>query len=138
MVALIALLVFAWGIAQGPWSPRGNEQRQAPVSETSAVEAPDEIESEFDPEGPSSVGNEISELVLADGAQRVTVPWNAKEYICPACEQPIPNRRLIYLAKPPKYAHVLNDVLKCPSRLPSGAPCRFVFSPRSDVVVLRE
>jgi hypothetical protein len=78
-------------------------------------------------------GNRTSELMLAEGAERVTVPFAGKEYICPACEEPIPNRRIIYLGKPAKYAHVLNDVLKCPRSV-----CRFIFSPRSDAIVVRE
>lgn len=81
-----------------------------------------------------AMGPRISELALAEGAQRVTIPYGGgTEYICPACEQPIPNRRIIYLGKPAKYAAVLNDVLKCPR-----SQCRFVFSYRSDVVVVRQ
>ena len=73
-----------------------------------------------------------SELTLAEGVARVQVPQTGggNEYVCPNCERPIPNRRLVYLAKPPQHAHLLNDILKCPW-------CRFCWSPRSEVTVLR-
>jgi len=73
-----------------------------------------------------------SELSLADRATEVSVPYQGgSEYTCPNCEQQIPTRKQINLAKPAKYAHILNDILKCPF-------CSFVFSYRSRAVVLRE
>lgn len=51
----------------------------------------------------------------------VPIPYGASEYVCPACEQPIQTRKQINLAKPAKFAHRLNDVMKCPN-------CSFIFS----------
>lgn len=72
-----------------------------------------------------------SELTLAEGATTVAVPYTGgSEYVCPNCEQKIPNRRLVYLSKPPKFANALNDIVKC-------CWCRFHFSPRSEATILR-
>lgn len=79
----------------------------------------------------SHEGTPVSELVLADQARRVQVPYGGgSEYVCPNCERAIPTRKQIRLAKPAKHEHVLNDVLRCPF-------CQFIFSPRSEATVLR-
>lgn len=78
-------------------------------------------------------GTPTGELSLAENARRVPVPFGGgNEYVCPNCLEAIPNRRVIYLAKPPQFAHLLNDVIRCPRER-----CRFVFSPRSEAVVVR-
>lgn len=69
-----------------------------------------------------------TELYLEDSAREVSVPYAGSEYICPSCEQPIPTRKQINLARPAKYAHVLNEIQKCPY-------CMFIFSYRSRAVV---
>lgn len=71
-----------------------------------------------------------TELHLDDRAVEVAVPYNGLEYKCPNCEQMIPTRKQNNLSKPAKYAHMLNDVQKCPF-------CSFLFSYRSRAVVLR-
>lgn len=51
----------------------------------------------------------------------VPIPYGHDEYTCPSCGKPIPTRRQINLARPARYAHLLNDVQKCPH-------CSFIFS----------
>ncbi len=51
------------------------------------------------------------------------VPFVGNEYVCPNCHGIIPTRLLRTLNKPPQYAHLLNDVIRC-------AFCDFVFSYR--------
>ena len=77
-------------------------------------------------------GSPASELrFLDEGAREVPIPFGGgAEYTCPACEQGIPTRRQIRMAKPAKYEHVLNDLFKCPF-------CNFIFSPKSRATVLR-
>jgi hypothetical protein len=80
----------------------------------------------------SEPGSPSSELGFIDEAARdVPVPYGSAEYKCPSCEQSIPTRKQIRLAKPAKYEHALNDILKCPY-------CFFLFSPRSKATVLRQ
>lgn len=69
-----------------------------------------------------------SELHLDDGAREVSVPYAGKQYLCPNCEQHIETRKQINLAKPAKFAHLLNEVQKCPY-------CSFIFSYRSKAVI---
>jgi hypothetical protein len=57
------------------------------------------------------------------------VPYVGTEYVCPSCEMPIPNDKLLILKKPPRYAHLLNDVFRCPE-------CRLIFSYRSRAVAI--
>lgn len=71
------------------------------------------------------------ELRLADGAMEVPVPYPGPEYVCPNCERKIPTRKQQNMAKPAKYAHALNDVMKC-------CWCSFIFSYRSTMYILRE
>lgn len=53
--------------------------------------------------------------------QKATPPLSGNRYVCPNCELVIPTRALWTLAKPPRYAHLLNDIIKCPN-------CNFMFS----------
>ncbi len=77
-------------------------------------------------------GVAATEVSLVEGAQRVPVPFGGgNEYVCPQCEKSIPPLRTVFLSKPPKYSHVLNDVIKC-------ANCKFIFSPRMEAYVLRQ
>jgi hypothetical protein len=69
-----------------------------------------------------------TELHLDDSAREVAVPYAGSEYLCPNCEQHIPTRKQINLSRPAKYAHVLNEIMKCPF-------CMFIFSYRSRAVV---
>ena len=71
----------------------------------------------------------ISDLELNEVAKRVTQPYPEVEYRCPACERSIPTRKQIRLAKPAKYDHLLNDVLKCPW-------CNFLFAPKVNAAVV--
>lgn len=71
-----------------------------------------------------------SELALNDEVERITVPFNGNEYVCPNCEKSIPNGRLITTNRPPKYAANLNVILRCPF-------CWWYFSPRNEAFVLR-
>lgn len=71
-----------------------------------------------------------TELHLDDRAVEISVPYMGVEYRCPSCETSIPTRKQNPMAKPAKYAHMLNDVMKCPF-------CNFIFSYRSKAVVLR-
>lgn len=75
-------------------------------------------------------GVRVSELTLVEGAQRVAVPPKGNQWLCPNCEQLIPPLRIVFLGKPPKYREQLNDCIKCPH-------CKFIFSPRSEAIVLR-
>ena len=80
--------------------------------------------------GHTPQGVTVSELALMDGAQRVPVPYGrGNDWVCPACEQIIPPTQVRFLGKPPRYAHLLNDVIRC--------TCGFIFSPRSEALVLR-
>lgn len=54
-----------------------------------------------------------------------------KDYLCPQCEQLIPTRKQRLLAKPAKFANVLNDIHRCPH-------CQFIFSPKSDALVVSQ
>lgn len=84
-------------------------------------------------------GVQTSELTLVEGAERVSVPYGGgNQYVCPQCEKPIPPLRLVFLGKPPRYAHVLNDIIKCTNRDDEGRECRYIFSPRSEAVVLHQ
>jgi hypothetical protein len=69
-------------------------------------------------------------LIQASGAREISVPYSGTEYTCPSCEMKIPTRKQRPMSKPAKYAHMLNDVLKCPY-------CSFVFSYRLRAVVLQ-
>jgi protein-disulfide isomerase len=80
------------------------------------------------PDPPVSV-EPVSDLELTETAKRITLPYPEPEYRCPACERSIPTRKQIRMAKPAKYDHVLNDVLKCPW-------CNFIFSPRVTAAVV--
>lgn len=71
-----------------------------------------------------------TELHLDDRAIEVAVPYGGSEYKCPNCEQFIPTRKQNNLAKPAKYAHMLNDIQKC-------CFCNFLYSYRSRAVILR-
>lgn len=51
----------------------------------------------------------------------VVLPYPKDEYVCPACQQSIPTRKQITLSKPARFAHLLNDIMKCPH-------CTFIFS----------
>lgn len=74
----------------------------------------------------------MSEIALNDRARTVPLPsGGGSEYVCPACEQAIPTRKQIRLAKPKKYEAVLADCLKCPF-------CNFIFAPKEEAIVLRE
>lgn len=73
----------------------------------------------------------VSELFLEGSATEVSVPYTGREYICPDCRKPISTRKQINMTKPADYAHLLNDVQKCPH-------CSFIFSYRSKAVVLRK
>ena len=81
-----------------------------------------------------------SALALVEGVQRVSVPppQLGNQYVCPQCEKPIPPLRLVFLGKPPNYAHLLNDVIKCTNRDEQGRECRYIFSYRSEAFVLRQ
>jgi hypothetical protein len=69
---------------------------------------------------------------LHEDAREVPIPFGGgSEYTCPSCEQTIPTRKQIRLAKPAKFEHLLNDILKCPF-------CNFLFSPRSTATVIRK
>lgn len=74
-------------------------------------------------------GISASELHLM-GAERIPVPWRGNSWFCPNCEQTIPPLRVQFLGKPPKYAHVLHDVIRCTF-------CKFTFSPAMEAFVLR-
>lgn len=73
----------------------------------------------------------LSEMSLDENVEDIPVPYPGSEYKCPNCEQDIPTRKQIPLAKPAKYSHILNDVQKCPF-------CSFIFSYRSRAFVLRQ
>lgn len=74
-------------------------------------------------------GTPAEALALLEEAREVPVPYQGSDYVCPSCEQPIPTRKQIRMAKPAKYEHALHDVLKCPW-------CNFIFSPRQTATVL--
>lgn len=64
-------------------------------------------------------------------AAKVPVPWtDDNTWLCPNCEKKIPALRVIFLGKPPKYAHMLHDIVKC-------CWCRFAFAPMQEATVLR-
>lgn len=63
---------------------------------------------------------ELSLLVDQEFVE-VSVPYGAAEYTCPGCEHPIKTRSQIHMAKPARFAHLLNDVQKCPH-------CGIIFS----------
>lgn len=44
------------------------------------------------------------------------------EYVCPNCRAIIPTRKIVLMAKPPRFAHLLNDVIRC-------CYCNFIWSP---------
>lgn len=54
-------------------------------------------------------------------AHEEVLPYPFDEFVCPKCERKIPTRNQYILAKPAKFAHLLNDVLRCPF-------CSFDFS----------
>lgn len=72
-----------------------------------------------------------SELALVEGGvEYVPVPWVGNHWVCPNCEEEIPPLRVVFLGKPPKYANMLHDIIRC-------CWCKFNFSPRSEATVLR-
>ena len=81
----------------------------------------------------------VSELVLDETVERIPVPWGGgNNWMCPSCEQVIPPRKVRFLGKPPKYAHVLNNVIQCSNMI--GTPprsCGYILSPASEVLVIR-
>ena len=81
--------------------------------------------------GPVPSGVAASELsLIGTGVSREAVPWVGNEWLCPNCEMRIPPLRVQFLGKPPKYAHMLHDVIRC-------CWCRFAFSPMMEATVLR-
>lgn len=60
-----------------------------------------------------------------DAFYEVPIPYPRDEFMCPSptCGRSIELRKQIILAKPARFAHELNDVLKCPY-------CGIIFSPR--------
>lgn len=64
------------------------------------------------------------------GAERVAVPWRGNRWVCPHCEVEIEPLDLLFYGKPPKYADLLHDIIKCPH-------CLCAFAPRSEATVLR-
>lgn len=68
---------------------------------------------------------------LLEEAREVPVPYQGSDYICPSCEQPIPTRKQIRMAKPPRWEHALNQIFKCPY-------CNFIFSPRLTARVISQ
>lgn len=70
------------------------------------------------------------QLIKAQNARQINVPYTGDEYVCPNCERTIPTRKQRNMAKPSKFAHLLNDVQRCPW-------CSFAFSYRSSAVVLQ-
>lgn len=65
-----------------------------------------------------------AELDLTDQSfefVEVRQPYGRDMFLCPQCEQPIATRKQQTLAKPARFAHLLNDVMKCPN-------CAFIFS----------
>lgn len=71
-----------------------------------------------------------SELSLVGTVERIPVPWSGNLWVCPSCEQSIPPLRVQVLGKPPKYAQMLHDVIRC-------CWCKFSFAPMMEAVVLR-
>lgn len=53
--------------------------------------------------------------------QELEPPLSGNRYVCPNCCKAIPTRQLVTLAKPPRFQHLLNDIIKCPH-------CNFMFS----------
>lgn len=84
---------------------------------------------------------QVSELALLDDVQKVVVPFgDGRNWICPNCEARLSvvaegqdRLHALFLGKPPKYAHLLNDIIRCTG----DAGCGFIFSPRSEAIVLR-
>lgn len=71
--------------------------------------------------------------LTADEFVEVEQAYEHDEYVCPSpnCGKSIDTRKQIILSKPARYAHRLNDVLKCPY-------CGIIFSYRTLTVrVLR-
>lgn len=57
-------------------------------------------------------------------------PYRGNEYVCPNCRSVIPTRKIALMAKPPRFAHLLNDIIRC-------CYCNFLFSYRRESVGLR-
>lgn len=84
------------------------------------------------------MGLQVSEIILDETVERIPVPFSGvgNNWQCPQCEQVIPPRRVRFLGKPPKYAHMLNDVIQC-TMLVDNRQCGYIFSPASEVLVIR-
>lgn len=95
---------------------------QEPELEAGAVEPP------VDPESVSPPAAAIDVSIL-DDIQQVATPYPRPDYICPACEKPIPTHMQRRMNVPAKYEHELNQCFRCPF-------CRFVFSPKVGTVTL--
>jgi hypothetical protein len=65
--------------------------------------------------------NERAHSVLAETED--PTPFRGNEYICPNCRAVIPTRKIVLMAKPPRFAHLLNDIIRC-------CYCNFLFSYR--------
>lgn len=113
-----------------------------------------DVRSEPQSPPPRSAGTAEFDLTQSQ-AERLVEQYPDEEYLCPACEQRIPTRMQVRLAKPARYAERLNDVLKCPmptrncpkpgrhfnGHLPPlpdrhqadhvCPPCGFIFSPKA-------
>lgn len=80
-------------------------------------------------DAPLDADIELREIDLdAAEAIEVAVPYPHDEFICPSpnCGRAIEWRKQIILSKPARYAHLLNDVLKCPY-------CGIIFSYKTSV-----
>lgn len=93
-----------------------------------AAPSPVPVEPSADPGtsiSPREMNLDVDEFI------EVAVPYPHDEYICPSCQKPIETRKQIMLSKPARFAHMLNDVMKCPH-------CGIIFSYRTTVArVLR-
>lgn len=83
---------------------------------------------------------EASEIILDATVERipVSIVGGRNEHFCPSCEQVIPPRKVRMFGKPPKYAYMLNDIIQCTNLVGDPPrPCLYIFSPASEVMVIR-
>jgi hypothetical protein len=76
----------------------------------------------------AAVVNPKPDAESEDQPQDLTVPVYQNRWVCPFCERIIPIRLSSMITKPPNWAELLNDIIRC-------GMCGKHFSPRGGLIV---
>ena len=77
--------------------------------------------------------------LVPGGAQEVEILWRGNVWFCPFCEEEMRPSETTILGKPPRYAHMLYDIIRHDKRKGSGQThgCGMSFAPKMRATVVR-